>query len=74
MHVVVRTQGRLVEVQIRTHLQDLWAQVVERLADIWGRQIRYGEAPNNPSKEAAAGTTRQDMVDLPSCWLRVSTT
>jgi ppGpp synthetase/RelA/SpoT-type nucleotidyltranferase len=64
MHVVVRTQGRLVEVQIRTHLQDLRAQVVERLADIWGRQIRYGQAPNDPSKEVAAGTTRQDMVDL----------
>jgi hypothetical protein len=38
--------------------------VVERLADIWGRQIRYGQAPNDPSKEVAAGTTRQDMVDL----------
>jgi ppGpp synthetase/RelA/SpoT-type nucleotidyltranferase len=32
VHVIVRTQGCLVEVQVRTHMQDRWAQIIERLA------------------------------------------
>lgn len=48
VHVVVREAGCLVEIQVRTALQDLWAQVVERLADVYGRQIRYGEVPLDP--------------------------
>jgi ppGpp synthetase/RelA/SpoT-type nucleotidyltranferase len=46
VHIVVQVQGCPVEIQVRTHLQDLWAQTIERLADRWGRQIRYGEPPN----------------------------
>jgi hypothetical protein len=44
LHVVVSLEGRFIEVQIRTPLQDAWAQVFERLGDVWGRQIRYGGA------------------------------
>jgi hypothetical protein len=44
----VRVGGRQVEVQVRTDLQDAWANFFERLADSWGRQIRYGEAPTDP--------------------------
>jgi hypothetical protein len=48
VHVVIFEDGLPVEVQVRTRLQDLWAQVVEQLGDIWGRGIRYGEAPPDP--------------------------
>lgn len=48
VHVIVRVGGRQVEVQVRTDLQDAWANFFERLADSWGRQIRYGEAPTDP--------------------------
>ena len=34
--------------QIRTAPQDQWAQLFEKLGDLWGRQIRYGDPPNNP--------------------------
>jgi ppGpp synthetase/RelA/SpoT-type nucleotidyltranferase len=55
VHVIVRTQGCLVEVQVRTHMQDMWTQTVERLADTIGRQIRYGEQPTDPDKLVARG-------------------
>ena len=56
VHLVVRLDGLLVEIQVRTQLQDAWAQIVERLADRWGRGIRYGEDPENP-----AATARSSM-------------
>jgi ppGpp synthetase/RelA/SpoT-type nucleotidyltranferase len=64
VHLVVKLEGFSVEVQVRTHLQDLWAQVMERLADTWGRQIRYGEPPDAPDHEVAPGVTRQVFVEL----------
>ncbi|AEA23386.1 RelA/SpoT domain protein [Pseudonocardia dioxanivorans CB1190] len=46
VHVIVYPEGFPVEIQVRTDLQDAWAQIFERLADQWGRRIRYGEAPD----------------------------
>jgi ppGpp synthetase/RelA/SpoT-type nucleotidyltranferase len=62
VHAIVRLQGRPVEIQVRTRLQDLWAQIVERLADEWGRGIRYGEPPAQPAQQLR-GMTRQRFVD-----------
>lgn len=45
VHVIAEVGGRLVEIQVRTVLQDLWAQAMERLADEIGREIRYGGTP-----------------------------
>jgi ppGpp synthetase/RelA/SpoT-type nucleotidyltranferase len=42
-----------VEIQLRTGLQDLWAQVFERFSDIAGRGIRYGDVPDNPTVQRA---------------------
>lgn len=49
VHVIASIDSRLVEIQVRTALQDRWAQIVERLGDTWGRQIRYGGMPSDPS-------------------------
>ena len=46
VHIVASVHERFVEIQVRTVLQDLWAQAFERLADRLGRQIRYGGAPS----------------------------
>ena len=62
VHVIVRVQGRPVEIQVRTRLQDLWAQIVERLADEWGRGIRYGEPPSEPARQLGE-MTRQKFID-----------
>lgn len=48
VHVIVSLDGVTIEVQVRTALQHLWADLMERLADTYGRQIRYGEPPIPP--------------------------
>jgi len=57
-----------VEIQIRTGLQDMWAQITEKLADKWGRGIRYGEDPENPDAEVRAGRlaarTRREVIEM----------
>ena len=45
------------EIQVRTRLQDAWAQISEKLGDIWGRGLRYGEGPDMPDHPAWPGAT-----------------
>ncbi|SDH86696.1 hypothetical protein SAMN05192558_105420 [Actinokineospora alba] len=45
VHLVVFHNNLPVEIQIRTKLQHQWANLYEKLADIVGRGIRYGERP-----------------------------
>jgi hypothetical protein len=49
---------------VRTRLQDLWAQVVERLADTWGREVRYGGNPPDPARRIAADFTRRELWQI----------
>jgi Region found in RelA / SpoT proteins len=56
VHVEVALDGVSIEVQVRTVGQHVWADLMERLADRLGRQIRYGQPPVPPpgtSPEAA---------------------
>lgn len=62
LHIVVRIDGIPVEVQIRTRLQHVWAEVYERVADRWGRQIRYGEPPDPDPSPRDDGLTREEIV------------
>lgn len=74
VHVVVTVQGVPVEIQVRTWLQDRWAQIAESLGDRWGRGLRYGDGPDDPDRLAGLGTTRGtiwqqvlgigDMIDV----------
>ena len=48
VHVVARIEGKPVEIQVRTRLQDVWAQTMEKLADQLGREIRYGGGDKKP--------------------------
>jgi len=45
LHVVVRAHGRPVEVQLRTELEDRWANTAEALADVVDPEIKYGGGP-----------------------------
>jgi len=50
VHVIPRVDGCWVEIQLRTRYQNAWAQVTETLADMWGRQVRYGGEPDGPEE------------------------
>lgn len=63
VHVVVPVDERFVEIQVRTVLQDLWAQLTERLGDVWGRGIRYGDPPEDPDAQVGGGTTRREFFE-----------
>jgi ppGpp synthetase/RelA/SpoT-type nucleotidyltranferase len=54
VHVMVEVDGYRVEIQVRTHWQHFWANATERIADQWGRGIRYGELPiaQSPDEQA----------------------
>lgn len=51
MHLIATIDEHLIEIQVRTQLQDLWAQAMERLADEAGREIRYGGAPQKRGED-----------------------
>jgi hypothetical protein len=63
VHVIVEVDQRFVEIQVRTVLQDVWAQLIERFGDWWGRGIRYGELPNDPDKQLTGGWTRRMLFE-----------
>jgi len=64
VHVVVTMQDLPVEVQIRTDLQDAWAQAFERLADAYGRGIRYGEEPQPHPEGDGQTQERRERVEM----------
>jgi ppGpp synthetase/RelA/SpoT-type nucleotidyltranferase len=57
VHVIVYPDAYPIEVQVRTEWQHLWAEWFERLADQYGRGIRYGDPPST------GGDTAREMVD-----------
>lgn len=63
VHVVVRVGRCSCEIQVRTRTQHLWAEIVERLADRWGRQIRYGGLPEDATRPIA-DTTRTELWEM----------
>jgi ppGpp synthetase/RelA/SpoT-type nucleotidyltranferase len=42
VHVIVRQSGLPIEVQVRTDLQHVWAELSEKLADAYGHELKYG--------------------------------
>lgn len=62
IHVRVSLESRLVEVQVRTQLQNAWAQTYEALGDVWGRQIRYGEPPDDADRPVPGDGSRGEFI------------
>ncbi len=42
VHVIVSCRGKMIEIQVRTELQHLWAELSEKFSDIVGPSIKYG--------------------------------
>ena len=45
VHIIVRIDGLPIEIQVRTRLQDSWAQLSEVLSDKIERSLKYGGGP-----------------------------
>jgi ppGpp synthetase/RelA/SpoT-type nucleotidyltranferase len=61
VHVITTIGRSVLEVQVRTRLQDLWAQGMEKLADRVGRGIRYGE----PARiDNIQGTSVHEVLEM----------
>jgi hypothetical protein len=63
VHLIATALGFPVEIQIRTELQDLWAQVSERMGDRFGRAIRYGGSPL-PTGDPEYDASRMALVTV----------
>lgn len=67
VHLEVRREGILLEVQVRTALQHQWAELFEHTADRLGRGLRYGEpVPLAPEAETLVRTLDETaaMIDV----------
>jgi ppGpp synthetase/RelA/SpoT-type nucleotidyltranferase len=42
VHVVATARNKLVEIQVRTEMQHVWAQMSEQLSDLAGPALKYG--------------------------------
>lgn len=58
-HLWVRCPAGRVEIQIRTAGQSEWANTYERLGDVLGRGIRYGEPADNERLQGATTEARE---------------
>ena len=47
VHVIASVGGRLVEIQIRSRLQHLWAELSEKFSDVVDPAIKYGGGREN---------------------------
>jgi ppGpp synthetase/RelA/SpoT-type nucleotidyltranferase len=62
VHVVVRDRGKAIEVQVRTALQHVWAEMSEKLADIADPSIKYGGGP--VAAQETLGTVARMIIVL----------
>ncbi len=66
VHVIVFAGSLPVEVQVRTALQHEWAELFEKLADLAGRGIRYGNPPTHwltPKQRQAFSQADRNLYD-----------
>jgi len=47
VHIIATARNKLIEIQVRTELQHLWAQLSEKLSDVLDRALKYGGGDSN---------------------------
>jgi ppGpp synthetase/RelA/SpoT-type nucleotidyltranferase len=66
VHVIVATGGKLVEIQVRTQLQHVWAELSEKYSDVIDPELKYGRG--NPEFQGILVKTSglvESMEELP---------
>lgn len=71
VHVIVKSLGKNVEVQVRTNLQHYWAEFSERVSQDLGLAIKYGGGP--PLARAQLLNASKLVADIESLEARLST-
>jgi ppGpp synthetase/RelA/SpoT-type nucleotidyltranferase len=51
VHVIVKLKGVYVEVQVRSALQHLWAELSEKFSDLFDPALKYGGGPTQLQRE-----------------------
>ena len=57
VHVIARFSGKLIEIQVRSMLQHIWAELSEKHADVIDPDIKYGGGPETVQKYLAIIST-----------------
>ncbi|MFL6211047.1 MAG: hypothetical protein ACJ74W_19515 [Pyrinomonadaceae bacterium] len=66
VHVIVECQGKLIEIQVRTSLQHLWAELSEKFSDVVDPAIKYGGGNENIQAiltTASADVSNEEVVE-----------
>lgn len=66
IHVVVSVDGKLIEIQVRTALQHLWAELSEKFSDVVEPAIKYGGGDHETQlllRDAAALVERTESIE-----------
>jgi len=75
VHIELRRDGTICEIQVRTQLQDSWARTSEAFGELVGRGIRYGEVQNygrfTPVARAVISEVEKclDNASQKICWV-----
>jgi putative GTP pyrophosphokinase len=71
VHIIATARNRPIEIQVRTELQHLWAQLSEKLSDARGSAIKYGGGDSESRR--LLSTLSQTVKDLEDLELRPDT-
>jgi len=63
LHLISRYRGRLIEIQLRTHNQDIWANTVETLSRTAYPAVKFGEGPPALHRFLADFAEALELVD-----------
>ncbi len=65
VHVVVNYGGKRIEIQVRTSLQHLWAELSEKLSDVIDPAIKYGRGSANTRAALSKLSSLVADIELP---------
>jgi ppGpp synthetase/RelA/SpoT-type nucleotidyltranferase len=67
VHVIVTHLGKMIEIQVRTELQHLWAELSEKLSDIDDPTIKYGGGDKSVQEmlaDASSAVTSEEAFEV----------
>jgi putative GTP pyrophosphokinase len=64
VHVICHTMNRWIEIQIRTELQHVWAQISEKLSDMVDPAIKYGQGPPRLKNQLERFSNHISQIEL----------